>query len=86
MKIIDKKKFAKIALNKHIEAFIVHITFLLLIAIYLAKKAQIASLVTKKMQIEAKYLDFLNIFLKKKTLVLLATIKLNQYIIKLQKD
>ena len=53
-------------------------------AIYLAKKAQIALLVTKKVQILIKYLDFLDIFLKKKALILLKTIKSNQHAIKLQ--
>ena len=51
--------------------------------IYLAKKAQIALLVVKKVQIPIKYSDFLNIFLKKKALILLETTKFNQHFTKL---
>ena len=54
--------------------------------IYLAKKTQIALLVAKKVEILRKYLDFLSIFLKKKTLILLKITELNQYAIKLQKS
>ena len=71
MKIMDEKKFAKAALDKYIEIFLVFVTFLLTIIIHLAKKAQIALLVIKKMQIQSKYLGFLNIFLEKKALILL---------------
>ena len=48
IEIIKKKKFAKVALNENIEIFVVHMTFLLTTAIYLAKKTQIISLVAKK--------------------------------------
>ena len=52
-------------------------TFLSTIAIHLAKKTQITLLVAKKEQILTKYSDFLNIFFKKKALVLLKAINLN---------
>ena len=39
VEIIKKKKFAKTAFNAHVEAFIVHITFLLTMVIYSARKA-----------------------------------------------
>lgn len=58
--------------------------FLLIIAIYLAKKTQINLLITKKIIILEEYFDFLNIFLEKKTLVLLEITNFNQYTIKLQ--
>ena len=64
-------------LDKDNEVFVVHMTFLLTIAIHLARKAQIALLVIKKVQILIKYSDFLNVFLKKKALVLLKAINLN---------
>ena len=85
MKIINKKKFAKVAFDKHIKAFIVYITFISIITIHLAKKSLIALLLTKKMQILAKYSDFSDVFLKKKALILPAITKLNQDAIKLQK-
>lgn len=51
--------------------------------IYIAKIAYIALLFIKKVKILIKYLEFLDIFLEKKTLILLELIKLNEYIIKL---
>ena len=51
--------------------------FLLIIAIHPAKRVEIVLLITKKKQISIKYLNFLNIFLEKKALVLLKVIKLN---------
>ena len=75
-------------LNENIEAFIVYMqSFSLnLMSIYPTQKAQIALLITKKVQILTKYLNFSDIFLKKKTLVLSKVINLNQHIIKLQKS
>lgn len=37
--LIDKKEFAKLALNENVKAFVVYVTFLLIIAIHAAKKA-----------------------------------------------
>ena len=70
-------------LDKHVKAFIIYITTLLTIAIHLAKKAQIASLFTKKIQILSKYSDFSDVFLEEKFLMLLEATNLNQYTIKL---
>ena len=39
VEIIDREEFAKAALDKHIKAFMVHVTFLLTIAIHPAKEA-----------------------------------------------
>lgn len=64
-------------LVKNIETFIVHVIFLLKKAIYLAKKAQIAFLLTKKVIILKKYFSFSDIFLKKKVLILPKITKLN---------
>ena len=61
-------------------------TFLLKIAIYLIRKTQIALLIAKKILVLAEYLDFLDIFSKKKTLILLKITKLNQFVIELQKS
>lgn len=72
-------------MDENVKAFVIYITSLRigLILIYLAKKAQIAFLIAEKLKILAKYLIFLDIFLEKKTLVLLELIKLNQHSIKL---
>ena len=60
-----------------------YVTSLLTIAIHLAKKAQLTFFIAKKMQILSKYLNYLNIFLEKKVLVLSKATKLNQDSIKL---
>ena len=70
-------------LNKYVEAFVVHMTSLLIIAIHLARKAQIALLVAEKVKIPIEYLDFLDVFLEEKALVLLAATDLNHHAIKL---
>lgn len=62
---INKKKFAKIALEKNIKLFITSLN-LSLILIYLAKKIQIDLLITKKIKILNKYLDFAIFSQKKK--------------------
>ena len=86
VKIIDKKEFAKAELDKHVEIFVMHVIFLLTMAIYLARKAQIALLIAKKGKIATKYSDFSDIFLEKKALILPEATKLNQHAIKLQED
>ena len=39
VEIIDKKEFTKVALNKYIQAFVVHVTSLLTMVIHPARKA-----------------------------------------------
>ena len=63
-----------------------HVTFLLTMAIYPARKAQIALLVAEKVKIPIKYLDFLDIFLKDKALILPKITELNQHAIELQES
>lgn len=79
IELIDKKKSAKIALNKNVEAFGLYITSptLVSIPISLGKNAQIVLLIAQEMKILAKYLDFLNVFSNKKALVLFELTKLN---------
>ena len=86
VEIIDKKEFAKVALDEYIESFVIHITLLLTMAIYPAMKVQIALLVIKKMQISFKYSDFSDVFLEKKALILLVATDLIQYAIELQES
>ena len=64
----------------------VHVTFLLRMAIYPAREAQIALLIAKKVKISTEYLDFSDVFSKKKTLVLLKITDLNQYTFKIQES
>ena len=73
--------------DENIEAFVVYITFLHLnsMPIHLAQEAQIALLVIEEVKISNKYLDFLDVFSKEKTLILLEVTKLNPHAIKLQK-
>ena len=77
MEIIKRKKFAKTALDKHIKAYVMHVTFLLTMVIYPVRKAQIVLLVAKKVRILFEYSDFSDVFLKKKDSVLLAAANLN---------
>lgn len=72
VELINKKMFAKLALYKNIKAFIIYVTSFNsnLILIYLAKKAQIILFFVKKNKNLAKYFDFLDVFSKKKTLML----------------
>ena len=68
VELIDKKEFAKAALDENIEAFVVYVSFLSLgskMTIYPAWEAQITSLLAKKVIVSAKYSDFANISSKK---------------------
>lgn len=74
--------------NENIKVFLIYLLLFSLefkILIYLARKAQIALLLIQKIKILDKYLNFSNIFFKKKTLKLLKLIDLNYYIFKLKK-
>ena len=56
----------------------------LVLGIYLDRATQIASLLIKKVKILDKYLDFANIFSKKKSVVLPEYTKLHEYTINLE--
>ena len=83
VEIINKKEFTKAVLDEHIEAFVVHVTFLSTMALQPAREAQIASLVIEEVQIPSKYSVFLDVFSKKKALILPEATDLNQYAIEL---
>ena len=85
VEIIDKKEFAKAALDRHVEAFVVYVTFFLTMAIYPAKEAQIYLLVVKKVKISTEYSNFSDIFLEEKALILPEATELNQHVIELEK-
>ena len=61
-------------------------SFNLVPGVHLNKKAQIASLLIKKVKILDEYLDFINIFSEKKVLMLPEQAKFNQYAIELEKS
>lgn len=72
---MDKKKFARTVLNKNVEAFVVYVASFRLI--HLAKKAYIAFMIAEKVKILAEYLNFSNVFFKKKGLLLSKLTKFN---------
>ena len=82
VELIDKKKFAKMALDEKSEAFVVHVaSFNLTPEIYLNRAAQIASLLAKEVKIPDEYSDFADVFPEAKALVLPDCNKLNDYAI-----
>lgn len=78
---MSKNDFAKAAIDKNLEAFVIHVAFLSIID--LAKKALITFLFIKKIKISNKYLNYANVFLEKRVAVLPEIIDLNQYTIEL---
>ena len=74
------------ALDENIEAFVVYVSSLeLKMAIYLAKKAQLALLFAKKITVPAKYLYFADVFLEESVNVLSEQIRVNAHAIGLEK-
>ena len=81
---INKKEFAKAALDKHIEAFVVHVSFPGLeskMTIHPARKAQIALLLAEKVPVPIKSLDFADVFSKKSAEVLSEHTGINEHVI-----
>ena len=73
-------------MDENIEAFVMHVGSLRLkTTIHLARKAQIALLMAKKVTFPAKYLDFANVFLEKSANILLEQPGVNTHVIKLEK-
>ena len=86
VKIINQKEFAKAALDKNVETFVVHVSSLgSKISIDPAREVQLALLLTKKVTVLVKYSDFANVFLKKLANVLQKRTGTNEYAIKLKK-
>ena len=85
VELINKKKFAKAALDEDFEIFVIHVaSFNLIPRLHLDKAAQIVSLLVKEVEIPDKYSDFTNVFLEEKALVLPECSKLNEHIIDLE--
>ena len=72
-------------MDKNIEAFVVHVSFVgLRMTIYPAKEAQLAFLLAKKVIVPAEYLDFADMFSEESTNVLSEQIGVNKHVIKLE--
>lgn len=72
VKLIDKKEFVKVVLNKNIEYFAIYMVFFSFkILIYLTQNAQIALLITENVIIPIEYTNFVWLFLKKIAKILL---------------
>ena len=80
---INKKEFAKVALDENSETFVVHVAFFDL-EIYPNRETQIALLLTKEVKIPDKYLDFADVFSEEKALVLPERTELNEHAIDLE--
>ena len=87
VELIDKKEFARAALDENFDAFVVHMVFFTSkMIIDLAQKAQIALLLGKKVTVLEKYSDFTNVFSKKLVEVLPECMRINKHAIELQED
>ena len=87
VELINKKEFAKAALDKNSEIFVVHVAFLnlaLVLGIYPDRSAQMTFLLTKEIKILEEYSDFTDIFLEEKALMLPERIEFNQHVIELE--
>ena len=72
-------------LDKNVEAFVVHVASLTLkITIYPARKGQIVSLITKKVNVPVEYSDYVDIFSKKSAKVLTEQTGINEHVIKIE--
>ena len=85
IEIINRKKFAKAALDENVEAFVVHISSLRSkISIHSARKAQLTLLVTKEVTVPVEYSDFANVFLEKSANVFPERTSANEHAIELE--
>ena len=85
IELINKKEFAKAALDEKSETFVIHVTFPNLVPrIHLDKAAQIASLLTEKVKILDEYSDFTDVFSEEKALVLPERTELTECTINLE--
>ena len=85
MEFINRKEFAKAALNKNVKAFIIYVTlFMSKITIHIAQKARIILLTIKKINILEKPFDFSNFFLKKLAEVFSKYTRINKNVSKLK--
>ena len=85
VELINKKEFAKAALDEKSETFVVHVVSLNLTPkIHPDREAQIASLLTEEVKIPDEYSDFTDVFSEEKALVLPERTELNEHAIDLE--
>ena len=85
VELINKKEFAKAALDEKSETFVVHVASLNLTpGIHPDRAAQIASLLAEEVRIPDEYSDFADIFFEEKALVLPERTELNEHAINLE--
>ena len=85
VELINKKEFAKTALNKNSETFVIHVASLNLTpGLHPDRVAQITSLLVEEVKILDKYSDFANIFSEEIALILLERTELNEHMINLE--
>ena len=85
VELIEKKEFAKAALDENSETFVIYVASLSLVpGIHPDRETQIASLLTKEVKIPDKYSDFTDVFSEEKTLVLLERTEFNEHAIDLE--
>ena len=85
VELINKKEFAKAALDEKSETFVVHVASLNLTpGIHPDREAQIASLLTKEVKIPDEYSDFTDVFSEEKALVLPERTEFNEHAIDLE--
>lgn len=82
----DKNKFAKKPYYEHVKVVITYISSLIArMTIYLANKVYIILLLVKIIIILVKYLDLADVFLKTLAKMLSKRIRVNKYVIELEK-
>ena len=87
VELINKKEFAKVALDKNSKSFVVYVASLNLAPrIEPDREAQIAFLLTKEVKILDEYLVFTDVFSEEKALVLPKRTELNEHTIDLEDD
>ena len=85
VELVGKKEFAAATFDPEYETFIVYLASLnLVLKIYLDREAQIASLSNDKVKILDEYLDFTNVFLEEKALILPEYTEFNEHTIDLE--
>ena len=84
VELINRKEFAKAALDENSETFVMHVTSLNLVpGIHPDREPQITSLLTKEVKILEEYSDYADVFSEEKVLVLPEHTKLNEHAIDL---
>ena len=86
VEIIDRKEFAKAALDENVKASVVHVNSLASkMTIHPTKEAQLALLLAEKVTVPTEYSDFADVFLEKSANVFPKRIGANEHAIELEK-